>query len=316
LREAGTSGALEITDHACPLRPSSEPIPCPMSDSTLDRRLEAYRASHPPRRATTQAGTFEYTVGGAGTRTVVILHGGGSIAESAHPFSLALEPSLRVIAVDWPETVRTVDDVVGGVMAIVDVEGIARFSVLGFSMGGMLGQCLTRAYPDRVEKLALYVSMGPSPRYARRFRRHRWILGVIPDALLRAASKRAVAKWVSQGGSTAAPDDLAFIAGHRRWMFDAGKVSKRSLLSDAGVLIDFFSRAFHPGDLGACEVLILEAARDRMVDAAERERLRRLYPGARVVTLGESDHFAGVLAPDAITAVLRDFLLGERGAAP
>jgi pimeloyl-ACP methyl ester carboxylesterase len=88
-------------------------------------------------------------------------------------------------------------------------------------------------------------------------------------------------------------------------------VSKASLLSDADVLIDFFSRSFFEDELGACEVLIVEAARDRMVDAAQRSQLRRLYPRARIVVLDRADHFAGMLAPDAIVSVLRDFLLGQ-----
>src|SRR5688572_30078203 len=96
-----------------------------MSDSMLSQRLAAYRAAHPPRRVTTTAGTFEYTVGGAGDRTVVLLHGGGSVAEAAHPFALALEPALRVIAIDWPASVRTVDDVLRGILEVLTEQPIS-----------------------------------------------------------------------------------------------------------------------------------------------------------------------------------------------
>jgi pimeloyl-ACP methyl ester carboxylesterase len=279
-----------------------------MSDPMLSQRLAAYRAVHPPRCVTTAAGTFEYTVGGTGDRTVVLLHGGGSVAEATHPFALALELALRVIAIDWPASVRTVDDVLRGILKILDAEQVRRCALIGFSMGGMLGQCLARAHPERIDKLVLYVSMGPSRRYARRFRFYRWMLGLVPEAWLRTASQRAIAKWIAQGDATLPAADLAFVADHRRAMFDSGKVGKRSLLSDADVLIDFFSRDFRADAPGACDVLIIEAARDRMVDAVERERLRRLYPRAQVITLDDADHFAGVLAPDSVTAILRAFV--------
>ena len=205
--------------------------------TTLDRDLARFRAEHPRRVLAIGAGSFEYTRGGAGPGAAVLLHGGGSTAEATHRFALALAPSMRVIAIDWPDTVRTVREVLDGIVAVLDAEGIERASVIGFSMGGMLAQRLADEHPARIERLVLYVSMGPSPRYAKRFRRHRAVLGLVPDRLLRWASRRAVAKWVAVEGSS---DEVAFLAAQRRASFDT-RVSKRSLLSDADVLIDFFS---------------------------------------------------------------------------
>jgi pimeloyl-ACP methyl ester carboxylesterase len=273
---------------------------------TLAQRLEEFRASHPPRSVRTPAGEAWYTVGGTGARTVVVLHGGGSVAEAAHPFVIALERELHVVAIDWPMGATRVDDVIASIVAVLDAEHLQRVSLLGFSLGGMLAQCFVRACAERSEKLVLYVSMGPSAGYARRFARYRRALSLIPEWLLLRLSRRAVARWAS-AAVAGDPEAAAFIAGHRQWSFESGRVSKTSLLNDASILVDFFGRAFAPGEVSH-PVLIVEAERDRMVHEVERAALRRLYPAARIITLPGTDHFAGVLAPSPIVEAIREFL--------
>lgn len=264
---------------------------------SLAARLESYRASHPTRRV----GEFEYTVGGNGP-ALLVLHGGGSVAEAAHPFAIPLEEHARVIAVDWPAAARSVSAVLDGLVAVLDAEGASTFAVLGFSMGGMLAQALAARCPDRVSRFVLYVSMGPSVSYASKFRRYAWGLRVVPGPLLVAASKRAAAKWTATASD---PEAAAFLASHRRWTFESGRVSKTSLLSDAAILVDFFSGPLPSLD---CPIMIVEAAEDRMVGVVERERLRLRYPHAEILTLRATDHFAGVLAPVPIVERLVAFL--------
>jgi pimeloyl-ACP methyl ester carboxylesterase len=272
----------------------------------LAQRLEEFRAAHPPRSVRTPAGEASYTIGGTGERTVVVLHGGGSVAEAAHPFIIPLERELRVIGIDWPIGATRVDEVTAAIVAVLDAERLQRVSLLGFSLGGMLAQCFAVAVPDRVDKLILYVSMGPSRRYARRFARYRCGLSMVPEWLLIRLAKRAAARWAS-AASADDPAAAAFIASHRRWTFEAGRVNKARLLNEASLLVDFFGRAFAPGDIPH-PVLIVEAERDRMVDAVERISFRALYPAARTITLPGADHFAGILAPRSIMEPMLAFL--------
>ena len=126
----------------------------------------------------------------------------------------------------------------------------------------------------------------------------------MPASWLIAASRRAVAKWAS-AASSANPAAAAFVAAHRKAMFDDGKVTKASLLSDADVLVDFFGSPLSPL---SCPMLIIEAANDRMVDVTEREALKRRYAHAEVVTLDDTDNFAGVLAPATVMEPIARFL--------
>jgi pimeloyl-ACP methyl ester carboxylesterase len=274
--------------------------------AVLRERLRELRRTHPARVVESSRGAVRYFVIDDADRTVTLLHGGGSNADATHPFALALAGALRVVCVDWPDTARSVDDVLDAVIAVLDRERIAVTSLLGFSQGGMIAQCFARRFGTRTDKLALYVSMGPSARYAKRFARYRTILSLVPEALLVHASRRAVARWAAGASDK---DDAELIVAERRAAFDERHVTKATLLSDAAILVDFFGRTFAPGEVGA-PVLIVEAERDRMVDDVERAALRALYPQARVLTLPASDHFAGVLAPPSITDPLLAFLRG------
>ena len=55
-------------------------------------------------------------------------------------------------------------------------------------------------------------------------------------------------------------------------------------------------------------MLILEGDSDRMVRAADREELKRVYPGAQVHTFHGTGHAASLVNPDEYLSVLKSFL--------
>ena len=56
-------------------------------------------------------------------------------------------------------------------------------------------------------------------------------------------------------------------------------------------------------------VLILEGDDDRMVRAADREELKRVYPDAQVHTFRGTWHAASLMKPGEYLSVLRSFLV-------
>ena len=73
------------------------------------------------------------------------------------PFFIVIESlgrSYQVIAPAYPP-VRSMAELVAGVTAILDAEGIPTAHVVGSSFGGYLAQCLVRAHPERVKMLVL-----------------------------------------------------------------------------------------------------------------------------------------------------------------
>lgn len=93
--------------------------------------------------------------GGRGCRPALLVLGGGfSFGDSAFRTISAFEPRVRVISPSYPP-VRTMSELLAGVAAILDAEGVPSASVIGHSLGAGVAHAFSRRYPRRVDRLVL-----------------------------------------------------------------------------------------------------------------------------------------------------------------
>jgi len=123
------------------------------ASAQLEQALLMFRQTHPKRILQVGSSQWEFISGGKGERTIVIVAGAGSTAESMFSLNAALESWCRVIFLGIPTTASTVDDVLRGIQAILDSLGIGQAILLGHSLGGMVVQCFAVQYPQRVAGL-------------------------------------------------------------------------------------------------------------------------------------------------------------------
>ncbi|WP_260928270.1 3-oxoadipate enol-lactonase [Novosphingobium sp. 9] len=94
---------------------------------------------------------------------LVLLNSIGTDMDLWEPMMPALRERFSVLRIDarghGPSSITPGDlslaDLAGDVLAVADAAGIARFSLAGVSLGGMVGMELALAVPQRLEKLAL-----------------------------------------------------------------------------------------------------------------------------------------------------------------
>ena len=122
-----------------------------------------------PFTQTTDGVRMEYEVVGAGSLSLVLLHGWGGSAtywrEMVRQMDLA---GLQVIAPsyrghgdsDKPATGYTVDQFAKDVLAVTDATGAKQCVLVGFSMSGKFAQYIAALHPERVLGLVL---IGPVP---------------------------------------------------------------------------------------------------------------------------------------------------------
>nr|WP_216364778.1 alpha/beta hydrolase [Rhodanobacter glycinis] len=207
-------------------------MPFPNCEQVLD--------SHPPRQMTTREGVVSYREAGTGT-PVILLHGISSGAASWAPQLAGLATTdLRVIAWDAPgygasaalgTQAPSAADYARVLGAWVDALGLARFTLVGHSLGALMATAYASANPERLNHLVL---LSPARGYAEasveereeRFRLRMDMLDRLgPEGLAR---ERAAALLSPQAPAEA----VAWVASNMRRLQPAGYCQAARMLVD------------------------------------------------------------------------------------
>jgi pimeloyl-ACP methyl ester carboxylesterase len=266
--------------------------------SPLDRELAEFRASHAPRRLIHRGVQWRYFAGGLGNQVLLRLSGALGLGEFSFQQIRLFESRFRVITPDYP-AVRSLDEMIDGLIGILDAEHAARVHVIGGSFGGMLAQALIRRAPERVASLVLSHTGAPD---GRRRAVGTAIVAAMPQPLLRGLLKKRLGKTL----------DAADTFWRRYFDGAIGELTKADILSRVRLQAEFGGKAWSPSDLAewAGRVLLIEGEDDPLFPPAARAGLRALYPGAAVHRFHGTGHAAAVLKPEEYAEVVTRFLLG------
>ncbi|MEU9301045.1 alpha/beta hydrolase [Streptomyces sp. NPDC048269] len=106
---------------------------------------------------------------GSGGPGLLLTHGaGGSVDSNFGTILDALAAEYSVVGVDYPGTGGTprssepleLDDLADQLVAAADAEGLERFAVLGYSLGGNVAVRVAARYPERITALVLTASFA------------------------------------------------------------------------------------------------------------------------------------------------------------
>jgi pimeloyl-ACP methyl ester carboxylesterase len=273
-----------------------------MTDAPLGEQLARFRAAHPLIRHLHAGHTWHYRRAGDGAEVVLLLTGVLGAGDFAFQQITAFERRYRVLIPDYP-AVSSLDDLVDGIVSLLDGEGASRVHVVAGSFGGMAAQALVRKHPDRVRSLVLSHTGTPEP--GSRARRLATLpLAILPGRLLRALFRKRLR------GSFAAADPF-----WTRYFDDTtARLNRADFLSRVRVALDFAEERYGPHDLDGwlgC-ILILDADHDPLFPETRQQAVRDLYPSAEVHTFRGTGHAAAILDPEGYASLILDFL--ERAA--
>lgn len=273
-----------------------------MTDAPLAEQLARFRAAHPLIRRVHAWRAWHVRHGGEGGEVVLLLTGVLGAGDFAFQQVAELERRYRVLIPDYPP-VLTLDELVDGIVSILDAEGASRVHVVAGSFGGMVAQALVRRHPERVRSLVLSHTGTPEPGSKAR-RLATLPLAMLPGQLLRALFRKRLR------GSFAAADPF--------WTryFDetTARLGRADFLSRVRVALDFAEERYGPQDLDGWpgRILILDADHDPLFPEARQQAVRDLYPSAEVHTFRGTGHAAAILDPEGYASVILGFL--ERAA--
>lgn len=282
----------------------------PVAQSAALRR---FRATHSPAGGRFAGAHWTYLTKGHGPDTVLLLPGGLNQGEIYFPLIAALESRYQIIAPTYPP-LDTMNQVVTGLLALLDAEQIPVAHVVGSSLGGMIAQCLVRRAPDRVASLVLATTGAPAPAFTRSLaRRWRVLLALLP--WLPASLIQRLNEWRFARLLTGAETDPIFWRAYFQEIL-ARHTPQQWYTSSTRLLLDFIEHyAFAPGDLTGWpgRILILEADNDSEIAPPMRDALKAAYPQAMISTFYGAGHLALVTRAAEYLATVRSFL--DRAAA-
>jgi len=190
------------------------------------------------------------------------------------------------------------------VVALLDELGIARVTLLGHSMGGMIVQDLAAAHPARVARLILYAT-GPHGAMPDRFESLDTSRARIREDGVARTSRRIAGTWFRAG---AAAPGFGIVARLGAQASEAAALAGLDAMSRWDGR-DALARLTMPA-------LVLWGDRDKSYRWPQVERLWQGLPAASLAVVPGAAHAVHLEKPALFHALLDDFLASDAAPAP
>ena len=124
-------------------------------------KLPHFAAAHPCKTVTVDGANYRYILeGNDNGKTLVFLNGGMNTLEMWMDYVDGMSGSCRVLLFDYPQELRTNQELVTGMHAFFRKLGIEKPIFVGASDGGMVAQIYVQKYPGETGGLVLIATGG------------------------------------------------------------------------------------------------------------------------------------------------------------
>ncbi|MEO0035593.1 MAG: hypothetical protein RLZZ501_1616 [Pseudomonadota bacterium] len=248
-----------------------------------------------------------YRVEGAGPG-LVLVHGTGADGESNWaPMAAELARDWTVVRPDYAGSGQTRDgggpltvtDLAAQVVMAAEAAGLARFDLVGFSLGAAVAATIAADRPERVRRLGL---LGPllsasDPRLQLEFRLWRDLIDRDRATLARLIVLTGFSPaFVSQLGAAGLDALIGLIHDGNDWAGMARQVELDLILDVAAAARQI-----------ACPTLVVGQRLDHMVPVEQARAVAAAIPGARYAEI-DTGHLGLLERPGEVVGLLRGFL--------
>jgi 3-oxoadipate enol-lactonase len=243
---------------------------------------------------------LHHTFAGPQDAGVVVLSNSlGTTLAMWEPQAAALARDHRVLRYDLrghgrspvPEAPYSID-LGSDLLALLDRNGIARASLFGVSLGGMVSMWVAAHAPERVDRLILCSTsavMGPPESWTER-------AALVRREGTAAVADSVVARWFTPAFAAAQPDVVARIRGQ------LAATPAEGYAGCCEAIREMDQRPDLPAI--AAPTLVIAAEGDPSTPPAHARAIAGLIPGARLEVLDRGAHLVNVEAPDVVNPLV------------
>jgi 3-oxoadipate enol-lactonase len=195
----------------------------------------------------------------------------------------------------------SIGDLVSDAVRLLDELRFERVAWVGLSLGGMIGQGLAIAHPDRITRLVIANSVSRYPAEARAQWRER--ARIARSDGMAALADLIMTRYFSAAFRQSRPDVV------QRFRNDVLRVDATGYAAfcDAIAALDFHARLRRV----ACPTLAISAGADQAATPAMVKEIAERIPGARLETIPEAGHLSAVERPGTFVEIVEAFLAGR-----
>lgn len=269
----------------------------------MDAALAPRRASADDMTAGGVVDLAHEVSGPAGRPVLLLIHGGTASRRAWDLVTPALRASHRIVAIDLrghgqspaPDTGYSAPQLATDVARVIERLGLDAPTLVGHSLGGLTAICLAAQRPELVGRLVL-LNVPAAPRAV--------------DALVHLEQRLRdpgffplTQAFVDEWCAHPRPLPADFVAAQQAHVRALRPIVWRQVF---GELVDADFTALLPAIRQP--TLLLWGARDGLLDASQRERLRAGIPRSRLVLIDEAGHNPSSATPDRVAAEIAAFV--------
>lgn len=260
----------------------------------------AFLRRYPPYTEVMQDIPWRFVDTGCGEDVALLLPGALGRGETAFQYITALAGRFRVVSVDYPSTLRRMDDLCDGLTSLLNALQVYPAHVVGGSFGGLIAQEFATRFPAYVRRLVLTDTPPPMPTHLPYLYTARAALRILPEAVIRGVIGNGIQDYLAE-----MPDvERAFWTRHFSEAITS--LTRADFIARANLWVEFDQRAIVPDNRP--DVLIVTAEADRMVTPAAQRTLLRRYPHAVTHAIHGGGHAASLTRADEYITAIRAFL--------
>jgi pimeloyl-ACP methyl ester carboxylesterase len=268
--------------------------------------LLQFRSEHPCKHINVAGVEWEYISCGNSKESLLVLPGGLRVAEAAFRLIQMFEDSYRVITPTYPP-LGTMNEIVDGIAAILDMEQVTEAFILGQSYGGAVAQVLTQRYPSRVKKLIL---SGTAPLLAVGWKRVLTNLLLVAAVLLPERIVMAIFRKALSPVITVQESQRIFWEAYLEELFTQ-RLTNEDILSHFRTTRDAQMKyVYRSGEESSWhgDVLVIWGEDDHLRTERGRRGMMGIYPQAQIHIIAGGGHTVALSEPEKYTATIKEFL--------